>query len=171
MKRVFDAFTAVNNFLKKIEMFLGSICLAVLFVVMILNAALRYLFNSGLNYSDELNGFLFVWFGFLAAAYIMAEQGHLNVTAFVGLFSRKIQFVIRIILNVIMVAMIIVYFGPLQRLLKTLPISNVLRWPLRYVYLILPISFTLMGIHIFYNIFRDFHNSKTNFGLEKKDRT
>ncbi len=49
MKKLYRALSAVNSVLEKAETALGVICLGVLFVVMIVNAALRYLFRSGLN--------------------------------------------------------------------------------------------------------------------------
>jgi len=155
MNKFYNGFTAVNNFLKKAEMFVGSACLAVLFVVMIVNAALRYLFHTGLDFSDELNGFLFVWLGFLSAAYIMANKGHLCVTALVEILPKTVQFVLSIIMNLIMVVVIVLYMAPLGKLLNMLPISNVMRLPLRYVYIILPICFILMAIHIICNIIDD----------------
>ncbi len=170
MKKCFEVFTKVNNALKNLEMITGSLCLALLFVVMIVNASLRYLFRSGLDFSDELNGFLFVWFGFLASAYIMAQEGHLNVGAFVNLFPKKVQFAIKTILHLFLLVMIGVYIEPLEKLLNTLPISNVMRWPLKYVYVILPLCFVLMGIHIAYNIINDCINMKTLSSSERKEK-
>lgn len=155
MKKFYNGFTAVNNALKKIELYAGAVCLGVLFIVMIVNAALRYIFMSGLDFSDELNGFLFVWMGFLGASLVMANGGHLRVTALVDILPEVVQYVLSVIMNIIMLVMIGIYMKPLAKLLVTLPISNVMRIPLKYVYIILPIGFALMAIHIIYNIFSD----------------
>lgn len=155
MKKFYNGFTAVNNALKKFELHAGAISLGVLFVVMIVNAALRYLFMSGLDFSDELNGFLFVWMGFLGASLVMANEGHLRVTALVDILPKAVQYVISVIMNIIMIIMIAIYMKPLVRLLATLPISNVMRIPLKYVYVILPVAFIFMLIHLVYNIMSD----------------
>ncbi len=155
MKQVYGGLSAINAALQKFEKFLGCLALAALFFVMIANAALRYLFSSGLNWSDELNGFLFVWFGFLSAAYAMSNQSHLNITAIVNLFPAAVQLGLRVVMNGIMVAMFILYLPPLGRLMNTLPIANVMRFPLKYAYVILPISFVLMCYHITFNTIRD----------------
>lgn len=165
MKKFYNGFTAVNNAIKKIELYAGAICLGVLFIVMIINAALRYIFMSGLDFSDELNGFLFVWMGFLGASLVMANEGHLRVTALVDILPKFVQYVLSVILNIIMLVMVCIYMKPLVRLLATLPISNVMRIPLEYVYIILPIGFGLMAFHIIYNIFNDtvmFFNERMN---------
>lgn len=155
MKKIYRALSAVNTALEKAETALGVLCLGVLFVVMIVNAALRYLFRSGLNWSDELNGFLFVWFGFLSAAYAMSRKKHLNITAIVNCFPAWLRYGLATVMNVIMIVMFLYYMPALQKLLNTLPKSNVMRVPLRYVYYILPLSFWLMIYHIFFNIVRD----------------
>jgi len=41
-------------------------CLAVMVVLLFGNVALRYLFNSGINASDEVSRLAFVWLIFLA---------------------------------------------------------------------------------------------------------
>ena len=155
MKKIYRMLSAVNTALEKVETALGVICLGVLFVVMIVNAALRYLFRSGLNWSDELNGFLFVWFGLLASAYAMSRKKHLNITAIVNCFPKWLRFSLSTVMNIIMIVMFLLYMPALGKLLNTLPKSNVMRVPLRYVYYILPVSFWLMIYHMIYNIIRD----------------
>ena len=145
----------INKKLQSIEKFCGCVCLGVLFVIMIGNAALRYCLKSGLNWSDELNQFLFVWLGFLAAAYTMGDDKHLNVTAFVDLLPRVVQYVVRQIMNVIMLVFFLLYIPELFALMAQLPISNVLRVPMKYVYAVLPLSFGLMAFHILCNMIRD----------------
>ena len=153
MEQIYRGFSVVNAALQKVEKVLGCIALAVLFVVMVVNAALRYLFQSGLNWSDELNGFLFVWFGFLAAVYAMSTDSHLRITALTNLFPKVVQYLL--VMNVIMIVMFLLYMKPLQNLMRTLPISNVMRWPMKNVYLILPIAFGVMCVHILFNMLQD----------------
>ena len=155
MEKALQGILWVNTRLKQIEKACGCACLGVLFVVMISNAMLRYCLKSGFNWSDELNQFLFVWLGFLAAAYTAGEDRHLNVTAFVGFFPKPLQFAIRQLMNLIMLVFFVMYIPALMKLLGQLAISNVMRIPLKYVYAILPVSFALMSFHILCNIFSD----------------
>ena len=155
MKKLYRLLTNINTVLEKAETFVGSACLGVLFVVMIVNATLRYLFRSGLNWSDELNGFLFVWFGLLAAAYSMSRNNHLNITAVINLFPAGLKYALATVMNCIMIVMFVIYMPALGKLLNTLPKSNVMRVPLKYVYYILPLCFGLMTWHCVFNIIRD----------------
>lgn len=169
MEQAWRGMVWVNTWLKRAEKALGCVCLGVLFVVMISNAALRYCLQSGLNWSDELNQFLFVWMGFLAAAYTAGEDKHLSVTALVGLFPGTVQFFVRQVMNVIMVVFFVMYLPELMTLLGQLAISNVMRIPLKYVYAILPVSFGLMSFHIAYNMIsdtREFVKSRKERGRE-----
>ena len=90
MEKALQGIFWINTKLKQIEKACGCICLGVLFTVMISNAMLRYCLHSGFNWSDELNQFLFVWMGFLASAYAMGDDKHLNVAAFVSLFPKSV---------------------------------------------------------------------------------
>lgn len=155
MEKVLSGLFWFNSKLKQIEKLLGCLCLGVLFIVMISNAALRYCLRSGFNWSDELNQFLFVWLGFLAAAYTMADDKHLNVTAFVGFLPETIQFILKQIMNLFMLVFFVMYIPALIELLGQLAISSVMRLPLKYVYAILPFSFSLMSYHIVCNIISD----------------
>ena len=155
MEQAWKGMARLNTWLKQAEKALGCVCLGALFAVMITNAALRYCLQSGLNWSDELNQFLFVWMGFLAADYTAGEDKHLNVTALIGMFPKTIQFFVRQVMNMIMIVFFMLYLPELITLLGQLAISNVMRIPLKYVYGILPVSFGLMSIHIACNMISD----------------
>lgn len=166
MEQLNRGLNTVNTVLQRLEILLGSVSLGVLFLVMTVNAGMRYLFDSGLNWSDEFNGFLFVWFGFLAAAYAMSTDSHLHITAIMDILPKTVQYVINMIMDVIMLVMFVIYMQPLFSLMNTLPISNVMRWPMGYVYIILPLSFGLMCVHILINMVR----STTNLLKDRKAR-
>ena len=54
-------------------------------VVMVFgNVVLRYGFNSGLDFSEELSRFFFIWITFLGAIIAMREKAHLGLDTLVG---------------------------------------------------------------------------------------
>ena len=162
MHQIYLYMENINIKLQKIEKFFGALALAVLFFVMIINAILRYLFQSGIAWSDELNGFLLVWFGFLAAAYTMSTDSHLNITAVISFLPLPVQYLLKQAMGLIQIVMFVIYLEPLMKLLQRLPISNVMRVQLEYVYVILPISFILMTYHILFNMLRNTVNLKND---------
>lgn len=59
-------------------------------VVMVFgNVILRYAFNSGLDISEELSRYFFVWLTFIGAVVVMRENGHLGVDTLVSKLSDK----------------------------------------------------------------------------------
>ena len=146
---------AVSKLLQRIEMFVGCTCLALLLGLMLFNAAGRYLFDFPVVWSDEMNGFFFVWMGFLSTAYVMGEDNHMRVTGLVDMMPRRVKYVLRTIMNVIMIAVFAYYIPGFIKLMGRVTFSGLLRLPLKYVYSILPICFVLMIIHIINNIVND----------------
>jgi len=57
-------------------------------VVMVFgNVVLRYGFNSGLNFSEEMSRYMFVWLTFIGAVLAFREYGHVGVETFVRLLG------------------------------------------------------------------------------------
>jgi TRAP-type transport system small permease protein len=52
------------------------------------NVVLRYGFNSGLDYSEELSRFLFIWITFLGAIIAMRENAHLGLDTLIRFLPR-----------------------------------------------------------------------------------
>ena len=58
-------------------------------VVMVFgNVVLRYGFNSGLDFSEELSRFFFIWITFLGAIIAMRENAHLGLDTLVRVLPR-----------------------------------------------------------------------------------
>lgn len=155
MESVRRVTNAISKTLQRIEIFIGCTCLAALLGLMLFNAAARYLFDFPVVWSDEMNGFFFVWMGFLSTAYVMGEDNHMRVTGLVEMLPRRVQYIIRTLMNVIMIAAFVYYIPGFIKLMGRVTFSGLLRIPLKYVYSILPISFVLLIIHVINNIVND----------------
>ena len=58
-------------------------------VVMVFgNVVLRYGFNSGLDFSEELSRFFFIWITFLGAIIAMREKAHLGLDTLIRVLPR-----------------------------------------------------------------------------------
>ncbi|MBL0917197.1 MAG: TRAP transporter small permease [Hydrogenophaga sp.] len=55
------------------------LCLAAMCVMVFGNVVLRHVFDSGINTSEELSRFAFIWLTFLGAVVVARENGHLGV--------------------------------------------------------------------------------------------
>lgn len=71
-------------------------------VVMVFgNVVLRYGFNSGLNFSEEMSRYFFVWLTFIGAVVTFAERSHIGVETFVRLLGRTGRVVCMAVTNAI----------------------------------------------------------------------
>jgi TRAP-type C4-dicarboxylate transport system permease small subunit len=165
MERIAHILAALSNGLKKLEKLVGAACLGAMLFIMLLNIFMRYLLLIPINWSDELNNYLFIWSGFLACAYTTSEDGHVRVTLIRDALPPKVRTFFHFLMNIIMLVAFALFIGPTWRLLGRLPLSNSLRVPLKYVYAILPIAFSMMCLHLFNNTVKDaillFHAQQT----------
>ena len=68
----------IRSVVKLMEWTLMSI-LALMVILVFGNVVLRYGFNSGIVFSEEVSRFLFIWLVFLGAVLMLKENGHLGV--------------------------------------------------------------------------------------------
>jgi TRAP-type transport system small permease protein len=65
------------------------VLLLTLMVIMVFgNVVLRYGFNSGIDFSEELSRFFFIWITFLGAVIAMRENAHLGLDTVIRLLPR-----------------------------------------------------------------------------------
>ena len=145
-------FKKISGALQKIELIIGTACLFTLFVLMVTNAFGRYVLGKPILWADELNNYLFVWVGFLGAAYVMGNDKHLRFTSILNLLPPLGRYITIQLTNIIFIGACLIFMEPLYRVLRTVSFSGLMRIPLKYVYFILPLSFGLMCLHCINNI-------------------
>ena len=78
----------IGRFFKVVEFVLAALLLGM--VVMVFgNVVLRYVFNSGIDVSEELSRFFFVWLTFIGAIVAMHEGSHLGMDTVVSKLGRR----------------------------------------------------------------------------------
>ncbi|CKH19082.1 TRAP transporter small permease [Achromobacter xylosoxidans] len=85
------------NWCARLQTWLMAGCLAVMVVLLFGNVAMRYLFNSGINASDEISRLAFVWLIFLGAVLALRDHQHIGVTMLVERFgpaARRVSHVV-----------------------------------------------------------------------------
>ena len=65
------------------------ILLAGMVVMVFGNVVLRYAFNSGIDLSEELSRYFFVWLTYIGAVVVMRENGHLGVDTLVAAIGPR----------------------------------------------------------------------------------
>ncbi|WP_370870215.1 TRAP transporter small permease, partial [Rhodoferax sp.] len=79
-------------FFKLLELLI-VLCMVAMVIMVFGNVVLRYGFNSGIDVSDEMSRYCFVWLTYIGAMVAMREKGHLGVDTLVkhlGLGGKKL---------------------------------------------------------------------------------
>ncbi|MCM0020378.1 MAG: TRAP transporter small permease [Tagaea sp.] len=107
-KTIEDAFFA---FLEKL-----MVALLVCMVVMVFgNVLLRWTVNSGLDVSEEMSRFFFVWLTFIGAVVVARENAHLGVDALVGRLGPKGRLVCMVASDLLILFCCAIFFWGTQR--------------------------------------------------------
>lgn len=82
----------ISPFFKLLELLI-VVCMVAMVIMVFGNVVLRYGFNSGIDVSDELSRYCFIWLTYIGAMVAMREKGHLGVDTLVkhmGLGGKKL---------------------------------------------------------------------------------
>jgi len=85
-----------NTLVRGVEWILVAM-LAMMAILVFGNVVLRYVFNSGIVFSEEVSRFLFMWINLIGALVVLKDHGHLGVTSLVEKFGERGQRVCRFV--------------------------------------------------------------------------
>lgn len=83
---------SAHFFFKLLELLI-VVCMVAMVIMVFGNVVLRYGFNTGIDVSDEMSRYCFVWLTYIGAMVAMREKGHLGVDTLVkhlGLGGKKL---------------------------------------------------------------------------------
>lgn len=83
---------SINRFFKLLELLI-VVSMVAMVIMVFGNVVLRYGFNSGIDISDELSRYCFIWLTYIGAMVAMREKGHLGVDTLVkhlGVGGKKL---------------------------------------------------------------------------------
>lgn len=124
------------------------LCIVAMIAVITIQILFRVLFDA-LTWSEELSRYLLVWSTFLGATLAYKRGMHIAVTFVVDLAKgkgKKFLSILSILLSIVFFAVAILY-GLQYIQLQSIQVSAALRIPMRYVYIVLPLSFSIMILH------------------------
>jgi TRAP-type C4-dicarboxylate transport system permease small subunit len=86
---------------------ISALTLAFIAGLTIIQVFHRYVLNDALSWSAELTRIGFIWMTFIGSAVAINRRRHLRIDTFVGLFSRKVQIVLDIVVHVLIFAIMV----------------------------------------------------------------
>ncbi len=141
------------------ERVLAVLALGTMVVLLTTIVFFRFALDRGFSSAEELERMVFVWFVYLSAIYAAQQGKHIRMEAQLQLLSPRARKIVRLLADGIWIGFnwIMIREGIyLVRSLFEYPYeSPALGWSMAYVYMIVPISFTLISIRILQHIYRD----------------
>lgn len=142
----------LRRFLDNFESYFCRTLLATFVTLLFVQIVSRELFNSSFSWIEELSVYMFVWFVFFGASYAAKMAAHNRVTfQFKFLPHKYIKYIeafadlFWIFFNVYFIWLAYDFvFNRMNKFWK----SQTLGIEMKYVYLVLPLAFTLMTIRI-----------------------
>lgn len=138
----------MKEFIKKFELYIGSIFISITTVVVILNVFTRYFLKFTYFWSEEIAVGCFVWTIFLGTSAAYREKGLIGVEAVVVLLPKNIrnivEFLTYILLTILSGLMCIFSF---TYIISSSKITAALELSYGYINFSIVISFLLMTLY------------------------
>lgn len=145
----------VKGLVKAMEWLLMTI-LALMVILVFGNVVLRYGFNSGIVFSEEVSRFLFIWMVFLGSVLMLRDNGHLGVHTLTKLMPLAGKKVCKFLSDVITFACcVLLTIGGWRVAILNMPnIAPVSEIPLGVVFLACLVCSVGMGILLLNSMYR-----------------
>lgn len=139
------------RFINKALDIFAVLLLSFIFLLIIVQVVMRYVFNSPLVWSEELARYTMVWLAFIGSVIAMRNGEHIDITVVVNALPVRIKHHVIIISKVISTIFLVmlIYLGFQMVILnssQTSPANNI---PMGLVYLCIPLS--ALGM-LFFNL-------------------
>ena len=145
----------IANTIHKISDFLDKVCsklIIVILAIMVATTSLQIIsrvFFSALSWSEELTRYLLVYLTFLGASSVYKKKGHISVLALQQLLPpvfQKVVSILVIVLSGVFFSMA-TFYGLKYMGLQGSQLSAALRIPMKYIYMSIPVGFSIMILH------------------------
>lgn len=126
---------------KVLEWF-AMICMVVLTCIVFTDVILRYIFNQGFAWTQEIATLMLVWFSLIGMAIGVLEKIHINIEMFTAKLPAKVISVLESINHILIAAFggLMVYFGGLIMNMTKMSTMPATKMPSAVLYVILPLS-------------------------------
>lgn len=142
----------IFKFLDNIESYICRTLLAAFVTILFAQIISRQIFNYSFSWSEELSVYMFVWFVFFGASYAAKLAAHNRVTFHYKFMPEKLATTLEVMSDVIWIGfncyfVYLSYYFVFYKM-NLFWKSQTLGIPMKYIYVILPIAFSLMTIRI-----------------------
>ncbi len=121
--------------LDAVELYIPLAAFCILFATFIWSVITRYIWGKPCSWATDVELGCYIWMVLLSASYVMRKDKHVRFTIIYDLVGPRMQVVMRLISNLLIIFPFACLLLPTCRYLANLnTISTALRLPLRYYY-------------------------------------
>lgn len=135
-----------------LEDYLCCSFLAIIVTLLMTQVLYRYIGGRTIAWSEEVSRFVFLYLVYFAASLATHKNLHIRVTAHIKYLPRRIQMALLLCTDSIWLAFcgVIVFVGYefLVEMGERPMLSGALMFDMRYIFIAIPLAFTLQGIRI-----------------------
>lgn len=151
-----------STFLNTILNIAMALSLSVMAILLFGNVVLRYAFNSGITWSEEMSRFLFIWLTFIGAIGAYKENQHLGMDAIIKRLPGPVKKAIYVLSSIaIFYILWLLFEGSIKTtLLNTETEAPATGLPMAYVYgigIVASVYFAMILLYNMTRVFRDKH--------------
>ena len=132
-----------------------------------LNVVLRYVFRSGLHWSDEVIRYVMIWISFIGITFGIRQDKLMAVDLILNYVGPGLERFIRLVNNILglLFSVLILCYGKMavSAMARSTQVSPALEAPMYIFYLVIPLSGALMTLEFIFACARTI----TGKGLEK----
>lgn len=161
-----DALNKICDHINKIIEYITVILLAGIVTALFAQVVFRFVFHTGLTWSEELSRYLHMWITFLGASIIFKEKKHLKLTFFLDILPEKIRKVFDMFNQLFLIfffTLIMYHSVPLIKVVKR-QLTPAMEVSTAWVYLSLPVGAFFMMIQVLRHLLNR-KNTKTSENL------
>jgi TRAP-type C4-dicarboxylate transport system permease small subunit len=142
----------IDQYFLKTEKYLGASLIGAMFVIISINVMLRYFFSAPIFWAEELATYMFIYSTFLSAAYAVGHGTHVKISLVFNKFPPLVKKLALILGHILVIGVFLPFYGPTFEALGMLPPSPAMQFPEKYIYVALPVTFTLFILHSVFQI-------------------
>lgn len=143
--------TSLWRHLDKLESYICRALLGTFVCLLFAQIVSRQIFGTSITWIEELSVILFVWFAYFGASYAARMAAHNRISFHLNRMDRRRARLIEALGDLFWIGFNIVFIWHASQfiaLLKPFVKAQTLGWQMRWVYLGLPLAFSLMTIRI-----------------------
>jgi len=143
---------------KPFEVHFYNILTVVLCVIVALQVFTRYVLNRSLSWTEEFSRYVFIWSTYFSVSISAYYGRHIRVSAHISLLPRILQKIILTLSDMIWLCFnIVVIFYSIRFNLSMFEyplLSETTGFNLVWIYMIIPIGFTMLTVRVFVNMIK-----------------